>query len=62
MPPFPGAQYNFVIRGDCRSFHASACSRPPLPITRTFIKEKNKVRVRGKCMSNEKREERTEAP
>ena len=21
MPPLPGAQYSFVTRGDCRSFH-----------------------------------------
>src|SRR5579864_263350 len=26
------------MRGDCRSFHTSACSRPPPPITRTFIR------------------------
>src|SRR3989344_2991903 len=35
VPPFPGAMYNFPIRGDCESFHASACSRPPLPTRRT---------------------------
>ena len=37
VPPLPGAQYSFLMRGDCRSFHAIACSRPPLPRTRTFI-------------------------
>src|SRR5271169_6511045 len=37
MPPFPGAQYSFETRGDWRNFHASACSRPPLPTRRTFI-------------------------
>src|SRR5579871_798107 len=26
------------MRGDCRSFQTSACSRPPPPRTRTFIK------------------------
>src|SRR5579864_5558396 len=26
------------MRGDWLSFHTSACSRPPLPITRTFIR------------------------
>src|SRR5271169_2748255 len=25
------------MRGDCRNFHTIACSRPPLPRTRTFI-------------------------
>ncbi len=27
VPPFPGAIYSFSTRGDCESFHASACSR-----------------------------------
>src|SRR5260370_3475293 len=39
MPPFPGRQNTCATRGDWRSFHTSACSRPPLPITRTFINE-----------------------
>src|SRR6202011_5210037 len=37
MPLLPVAQKTFETRGDCRSFHTSACSRPPLPRTRTFI-------------------------
>ena len=36
MPGFPGAA-NTSTPGDCASFHASACSRPPLPIIRIFI-------------------------
>ncbi len=36
VPAFPGAQKISLTRGDCRSFHAKACSRPPLPITRIF--------------------------
>src|ERR1019366_5819821 len=36
-PPLPGAQYSFLMRGDCRNFHAIACSRPPPPRTSTFI-------------------------
>jgi len=28
-PATAGAQYSFLMRGDCRSFHAIACSRPP---------------------------------
>jgi len=26
-----------ATRGDCATFHASACSRPPPPTTNTFI-------------------------
>src|ERR1022692_1416092 len=37
IPPLPGAQYSFLMRGDCRSFHTIACSRPPLPRTSTFM-------------------------
>src|SRR6476661_3131521 len=37
IPPFPGRQYTCDTRGDWRSFHTSACSLPPPPITRTFI-------------------------
>ena len=35
-PALPGAQKTAVTRGDCFSFQQRACSRPPLPITRTF--------------------------
>src|SRR5204863_4627040 len=37
VPPLPGATNTFCTRGLAASFHASACSRPPLPMTRTFI-------------------------
>src|SRR5512134_795970 len=37
VPPLPGATQTFCTRGDCASLHASACSRPPEPTTRTFI-------------------------
>src|SRR5438094_620714 len=37
VPAFPGAQKSRSAYGDCRSFHVSACSRPPLPMTRIFI-------------------------
>ena len=37
IPALPGAQYNFSVNGDCRSFQQRACSRPPEPITRIFI-------------------------
>ena len=36
MPGLPGAA-NTSVPGDCASFHASACSLPPLPITRILI-------------------------
>src|SRR5690606_28424786 len=36
VPALPGAQYTRFTRGDCAHFHASACSRPPPPMTRTF--------------------------
>src|SRR5437773_1900277 len=37
VPALPGAQNTWATRGDCPSFHARACSRPPLPITNTFM-------------------------
>src|SRR6202166_3761557 len=36
MPGFPGGAKTSTP-GDCASFHANACSRPPLPRTRIFI-------------------------
>src|SRR5438874_1798208 len=36
VPAFPGAQKIRSAPGDCASFHARACSRPPLPTTRIF--------------------------
>src|SRR5262245_276211 len=35
VPALPGAQKTSSTRGDCASFHTRACSRPPLPMTRT---------------------------
>src|SRR3712207_2640555 len=37
MPGFPGAANSLPSLGDCASFQASACSRPPEPISRTFM-------------------------
>src|SRR6185503_2505645 len=37
VPPLPGATNTFCTRGLCASFHAIACSRPPLPMTRSFM-------------------------
>src|SRR5688572_22004865 len=37
MPGFPGAANSLKSRGDCASFQASACSRPPDPTSRTFM-------------------------
>ena len=37
VPALPGATKTLHTRGDCAIFHASACSRPPPPMTRTFI-------------------------
>src|SRR2546421_12606722 len=39
VPAFPSAQKIRSACGDWRSFHARACSRPPLPMTRIFIAE-----------------------
>src|ERR1700737_355986 len=36
IPPFPGTHQIFSPRGLCLSFHTSACSRPPPPITKIF--------------------------
>src|SRR6266850_3601445 len=37
VPPLPGATKTFCTFGLCVSFHAMACSRPPDPITRSFM-------------------------
>ncbi len=37
MPGLPGAAYSFGEGGDWAIFQASACSRPPEPMRRTFI-------------------------
>jgi hypothetical protein len=36
VPALPGATYSVPHEGDCVSFQAKACSRPPLPTTSTF--------------------------
>ena len=36
VPALPGATSTFETRGERASFHASACSRPPEPMTRIF--------------------------
>src|SRR5215831_18956910 len=41
VPPLPGATYTFWTRGLCASLQASACSRPPLPMTRSFIRPRS---------------------
>src|SRR5450755_811076 len=38
VPALPGATNTVCTRGDWASFQASACSRPPLPMTSTFIR------------------------
>ena len=47
MPPLPGAQTTSVTRGDLRSAQTSACSRPPPPITKTFIDFQRSIFGRG---------------
>src|SRR5690554_6226461 len=37
LPALPGAIKTFSTRGSCATFHAKACSRPPLPIIKIFI-------------------------
>src|SRR3954466_6066269 len=37
VPPLPGATKTFCTFGLCASFHAMACSRPPEPMTRSFM-------------------------
>src|SRR5688572_9903753 len=37
VPPLPGATNTFCTRGLCASFQARACSRPPEPMTKSFI-------------------------
>ena len=38
VPPLPGATKTVCTLGLPANFQASACSRPPLPTTRTFIR------------------------
>ena len=45
VPPLPGATSTICMRLDCASFHASACSRPPEPTTRIFMKALGQVVV-----------------
>ena len=37
VPALPGATKTLSAKGDWRTFHASACSRPPFPIIKIFI-------------------------
>ena len=37
VPALPGRRRPCSARGDCASFQTRACSRPPLPMTSTFI-------------------------
>jgi len=37
IPAFPGAQNNFSTRGERENASQIACSRPPEPITKTFM-------------------------
>src|ERR1019366_3955845 len=39
VPAWPGAMSTFDTRGECASFHANACSRPPPPMTSSFMRE-----------------------
>src|SRR5688572_23934107 len=45
VPALPGATKTLSAKGDCDAFHASACSRPPLPIIKIFIR---RLRVSGR--------------
>src|SRR3954468_4706112 len=38
MPTLPGAHHNLVSSGDGAIFHARACSRPPEPSRRMFMR------------------------
>src|SRR5437764_8431718 len=51
VPPLPGAQKIRSACGDCRSFHARACSRPPLPITRILMEDSTSGHCRGSPVS-----------
>jgi hypothetical protein len=37
VPALPGATKTFATRESCATFQARACSRPPLPMIKTFI-------------------------
>src|SRR3989338_2701281 len=36
VPAFPGAKKSCPARGDCATFHPTACSLPPLPMIKIF--------------------------
>ena len=54
-PGCPAAAYSAVTRGDSASFHASACSRPPLPISRTFMCGAATLAMRATAMQSARR-------
>ena len=51
IPALPGAHHSCVTCGDCASFQISACSRPPEPMTRSFI-EPDSIRKSAKEEKN----------
>src|SRR5581483_7552732 len=45
MPALPGAHQSFVNRGDAAIFQARACSRPPEPRRRMFMRKPEKLSI-----------------
>jgi hypothetical protein len=45
VPAFPGATNTRATRGELASFQAIACSRPPPPMTRTFMVGKDALEL-----------------
>src|SRR6267378_2715592 len=45
VPPLPGATKTFCTRGLCARRHATACSLPPEPMTRSFMDQCRKCRT-----------------
>jgi hypothetical protein len=54
MPALPGAQKIFSACGDCASFQTSACSRPPEPMTRIFMKKLSADYADGRRLKTKK--------
>src|SRR3546814_8205691 len=53
MPGLPGAAQSLVSFCDCASFHASACSRPPLPSKRMFMSTSSQYDPSGRLLAED---------
>src|SRR3546814_15884665 len=53
MPGLPGSAWSVGSFCDCASFHASACSRPPLPSKRMFMSTSSQYDPSGRLLAED---------